>query len=243
MALTPQNEETFFREVDEELRRDQLGSFWRRYGRLIAVGVVVALLAFAGFLYWQHHQAEKAGLAGEQLSTALRDVSENRPDAAKATLAQLGDSPIDGYRAAARLTAAAVALDKGDDKGAAAQYAAVAADTGLAQPFRDLALIRQTAIEYDTLPPATVVSRLKSLAVVGNPWFGSAGELVGLAYQKMGKADLAGPLFAAMSTDKDVPESIRTRAQRLAGLLGVDAVVPPAGSAPAGSAATGSTGE
>ncbi len=225
VALTPQNEETFFREVDEELRRDQLGSFWRRYGKFVAIGLVVALAAFAGFLYWQHRQAEQAGLAGEQLSTALRDVSENKGDAAKPVIAELSQSSIDGYRATARLTAAALALDKGDDKAAAAQYAALVADSGMAAPFRDLALIRQTAVEFDTLPPATVVARLKPLAVSGNPWFGSAGELVGLAYRKMGKDDLAGPLFAAMAKDKDVPETIRTRALRLAGLLGVDAIV------------------
>ncbi len=236
MALTPQNQDTFFREVDEELRREQLGSFWRRYGRLVAIGVVVALAVFAGFLYWQHRRAEQAGLAGEQLSTALSSISENKPDAAKPALTELSASRIAGYRAAARLTTAALALDKGDDKAAVAQYAAVAADSAIAQPFRDLALIRQTAVEYDALPPATVVERLRPLAVAGNPWFGSAGELVALAYQKMGKNDLAGPLFAAMAKDKDVPETIRTRALRLAGLLGVDAVAQPAGSATGGSA-------
>ncbi|WP_156679513.1 tetratricopeptide repeat protein [Sphingomonas profundi] len=228
MALTPQNEETFFREVDEELRREQLGSFWRRYGRLVAAAVVVGLVAFAGYLYWQHRQAEQAGLAGERLSGALRDISDNKRPAAEPVLAQLSTSGIDGYRATARLTTAALALDKGDDKTAAAQYAAIAGDAGLAKPFRDLALIRQTAVEYDSLPPATVIARLRPLAVSGNPWFGSAGELVGLAYQKMGKNELAGPLFAAMAKDKDVPETIRTRAMRLAGLLGVDAVAQPA---------------
>ena len=77
---------------------------------------------------------------------------------------------------------------------------------------------------------------MKPLAVAGNPWFGSAGELVALAYQKMGKVDLAGPLFAAMAKDKNVPETIRTRALRLAGLLGVDAVAQAAGPASARSA-------
>ncbi|TVV76145.1 tetratricopeptide repeat protein [Sphingomonas solaris] len=238
MALTPQNEETFFREVDEELRRDQLGSFWRRYGKLLVAGIVVALLLFAGYLFWQHRREQAAGVAGEQLSSALRDVSDNKPAAAAPVLAKLADSDVAGYRATARLTSAALALDKGDDKAAIAQYGAIAADDSLAQPFRDLALIRQTAVQYDTLPPAQIIARLKPLAVAGNPWFGSAGELVGLAYRKMGKNDLAGPLFAAMAKDKDVPETIRARAMRLAGLLGADT----AGQA-AGTAATGPVGE
>src|SRR3546814_4684369 len=69
-----------------------------------------------------------------------------------------------------------------------------------------------------------VVDRLKPLATEGNPWFGSAGEMVAIAYMKMRKPELSGPLFAAMSKDRSVPETIRTRAVQMAGLLGVDAV-------------------
>src|SRR3546814_8450557 len=69
-----------------------------------------------------------------------------------------------------------------------------------------------------------VVDRLKPLATEGNPWFGSAGEMVAIAYMKMRKPELSGSLFAAMSKDRSVPETIRTRAVQLAGLLGVDAV-------------------
>ncbi|MET0269663.1 MAG: tetratricopeptide repeat protein [Sphingomonas sp.] len=234
MALTPQNEETFFREVDDELRRDQLNSFWRRYGRLVAIGVAAALLALAGYLWWQHDREKRAGVDGEVLSGALRDVAENRPDAAKPALAKLADSDFAGYRATARLTSAALALDEGDEKAAVTQYGAIAADASLPEPFRNLALIRQTATDFDTLPPQTVVDRLKPLAVAGNPWFGSAGELVALAYQKMGKADLAGPLFVAMAKDKTVPETIRARAVRLAGALGQDTTALTAGPTAAG---------
>ena len=71
-------------------------------------------------------------------------------------------------------------------------------------------------------PPEDVVARLKPLAAPGNPWFGSAGEMVGIAYLKMGKNDLAGAMFAAVAKDKDVPESIRARVVQLAGNSGVD---------------------
>jgi hypothetical protein len=69
-----------------------------------------------------------------------------------------------------------------------------------------------------------VIARLKPLAEPGNPWFGNAGELVGIAYMKQGHNDLAGPLFAAISRDKDAPVSLRRRARQMAGLLGVDAI-------------------
>jgi hypothetical protein len=74
------------------------------------------------------------------------------------------------------------------------------------------------------MQPQQVVDRLQPLAKPGNPWFGSAGELMAFAYLKQGKQDLAGPLFAAIAKDEDVPRTLRSRSRQMAGLLGFDAV-------------------
>ncbi|RZM01233.1 MAG: hypothetical protein EOP68_22240, partial [Sphingomonas sp.] len=102
-------------------------------------------------------------------------------------------------------------------------FAAVAADTSLAKPFRDLALVRQTSAEYDTLKPQVVVERLRPLAVPGGPWLGSAGEMVGVAYIRLNQRAQAGTLFGQIARDTTVPETIRQRAVQMAGALGVDA--------------------
>lgn len=228
MALTPQNEDAFFREVDEELRRDQMGSLWKRYGRIAIALLLLGLAALAGFLWWQADQQKKAGQDGELLTQAITDLGQGKDAGVAAKLDTLAASPRDGYSAAAKLTKAAMAGEKGDVKAAIAQYKIVADDPDLPQPFRDLARIRQTALEFDTLPPTAVIERLKPLAVAGNPWFGSAGEMVAVAYIRMNKPELAGPLFAAIAKDEQVPETIRGRATRVAGVLGADAVAQPA---------------
>ncbi len=119
-------------------------------------------------------------------------------------------------------------LQKVYTRGLDALASSVPGFADLPGPLRDLALIRQTSLEFDSLKPQQVVDRLKPLAVEGAPWFGSAGELVAVAYMKMGKNDLAGPMFAAMAKDENVPQSIRSRARQMAGLLGIDAVETPA---------------
>ena len=129
-----------------------------------------------------------------------------------------------GYRAMALLSKAAMAAQKGDIKTAAKLYGDIAANEELAQPYRDLGTIRQVALSFDTLAPQQVVDRLKPLAIEGNPWFGSAGEMTAIAYMKMRKHDLAGPIFAAIAKDGKAPETLRSRARQMAGLLGVDAV-------------------
>lgn len=224
MALTPQNNEAFLREVDEELRRDQALDFWRNYGRWVIVAIVVALIAFAGFLFWQHQRTKAAERDGEQLQQAYDSLGSGNATAAAKPLGALSTSSGDGYRALAAFTQADILLQKNDLKGAAAKFASIAGDAAIAQPFRDLALIRQTTAEFDTLKPDVVVNRLRVLAVAGNPWFGSAGELVAAAYLRLGRRDLAGQMFGRLAKNEDVPQSIRQRAVQMAGVLGVDAV-------------------
>src|SRR5205814_9988058 len=102
------------------------------------------------------------------------------------------------------------------------RYKAVAGDSGLPQPYRDAALIRQTALEFDQLPPQEVIARLQPLTKPGEAWFGSAGEMTALALAKQGKSGEAGQLFAAIAKDNNVPQPMRERAVQLAGSFGVD---------------------
>ena len=222
MASTPPTNEAFLREVDEELRRDQALGIWRTWGRWIIGAVVAGLVALGGGLYWQSQRDAQLGVDGEHLAQALDDLAADKAAAAKPALDGLVASKSAGYRASAKLALASMALQKDDIKGAAAQFGAIAADTSLPQAYRDLALVRQTAAEYDSLKPEQVIARLKPLAIPKNPWFGSAGEMVAVAYLRMNKPDLAGATFSAMMSDETVPSTIRSRVQQLSGSLGVN---------------------
>jgi hypothetical protein len=230
LAITPTDRnETFYREVDEELRKEQLQTFWQRYGLLLIGAVVLLLAAIGGAIWWQNRQIVKSGERGEQLASAFEDIQAGRTKAAIPKLDALA-TESEGYKAAALLTKADIAIQNNDLKGAAAIFGQVAGDEELAEPYRQLALIRQTALEFDTLQPAEVIRRLQPLAAPGLPWFGSAGELVALAHLKANRPQQAAPIFAALARDQRLPSSIRSRAVQMAGALGVDAVSDPAGS-------------
>ena len=230
MALRPVDNETFYREVDEELRRDQMKSYWERYGKLVVAGVVLLLALLGGFIWWQNQKEVKAGERSATLVEALDEVASGRKKAAIPKLDGLVKSGSDGHRAAALLTKADIAIDAKDLRGAAALFKQVADDEALARPYRDLALVRMTAVELDTLPPQAVIDRLRGLAVPGNAWFGSAGEMTALSYLKLNRPQQAAGVFAAMAKDKKLPDTLRSRATQMAGSLGVDAVQESAGS-------------
>ena len=221
---TDRSEEVFLREVDEAVREDQLKNFAARYGLWIVAAIVIGLGSLAGWIFWQNSQNEDSGLRSEEYVAAIDSIRQNNLDGAAKALEPLMEAEQSGYRAAAQLLQANISLEKNDPKKAIAGYAKVAADDSLPKPFRDLALIRQTATEFDALKPQQVIDRLKPLAVPGNPWFGSAGEMVAISYLNLKKSDLAGPLFAQLAKDETVPATIRSRALQMAGVEGIDAV-------------------
>lgn len=227
MALSPTNDAALLQEVDEAVRKDRLDTIMQRYGRWIVGGVVAILLAFGGYLYWNHRQDVARGEQAEQLISALDKLQTNQPRAAASELEKIAAEGTPAYRAAAMMQQANIKAGAGDLKAAAALMAKVAADTDVDQSLRDLALIRQTAFEYDTLKPEAVIARMKPIVDAKDPassWFASAAELSASAHYQLGQFDQAGALYGRIAKLPDVTKSLQSRAVQMAGMLGVDAV-------------------
>ena len=206
------------------MREDQMRAALRKFGVPVGATVLAGLLGLAGYLWYGEHQKSVLGGEGEKFAQALDLVEAGRIQTANDALTPLNKTATAGYQAAIKLTEAGILQEQRKDAQAAVVFASVAAEPGAPQPFRDLATIREVAAKFESLSPQQVIDRLSALAVPGNPWFGSAGELVAIAYLKQGKSNQAGVLLAAISKDKAVPQSLRQRTRQLAGQLGVDAV-------------------
>lgn len=238
MALSPPNsgsqppkpgsrdeaaQDGFLREVDEALREEQMVNALKRYARPVGLAITVGLLALGGYLYWDHTQKAEAAQWSDRTIIAMDRLEAGQFDPAIKDLELIAREGSDGNRAVALMQLAAIAAQQGKSDEAAKKFAAVAADEKLPQPFRDLALVRQVSIQFDSMKPEEVIAKLKPLAVPGNAYFGSAGELVGMAYLEQGKPDQAGELFARIGKDQAVPATLRSRMRQLASGLGYDA--------------------
>lgn len=227
MALSPTNNAALLQEVDEAVRKDELMAFISRYGRWLLVAVIAALLAFGGYLFWNHNQAEKRGVQAEQFSAALDAVGAGQTAEADKQLKALADEAGPGYRSAARIEQANILASTGKTKEAAALLAQVAADGKADAALRDLALIRQTSLELDSLKPEAVIARMAPILSAKDPqsaWFASAAELTAISHYQLGQMDKAGALFGQIAKLPDVAPSLKSRAVQMAGMLGVDAV-------------------
>ncbi len=86
------------------------------------------------------------------------------------------------------------------------------------EPYRNAALIRQTALEFDQLQPAQIVARLQPLAKPGDPWFGSGGRDDRTGAGQAGQEPGGRAALRRHRQGHGVPETIRARAVQIAGI-------------------------
>ncbi len=206
-----------FTEVDEEVRREQFKKLWERHGTLIIALAVLAVAAVAGWRGYQWWEAKKAAEASAAYDAAAVLADSGKSSEAEAAFAQLAAEGTNGYRALARLRAAA-ALTERDAKAAVASYDAIASDASLAQTFRDLANVRAGLILVDTAALTEMTRRLEPLAQPGGTFRHTARELLALAATRAGDQAAAKRWSDAILGDAETPQGLRGRVELLMAL-------------------------
>ncbi len=218
-------DEILIREIDEAVRQDDALNFAKKYGAAVLGVVTLGLAGLGGYLWWDSTREAKLEGQSETIIGALDLAGANDFKSAGEKVDPLLADGSPAARTAARFIQASAALEAGNDAKAIEIFSGIASDPDAPQALRDLALVREVAVAFDSRKPADVIARLKPLAVPGHPLFGSAGELTAMAHLEAGNRREAGAMFAAIAKDEALPETLRSRARQMAGLLGVDAIV------------------
>jgi hypothetical protein len=216
------SDDSLFREVDEEFRRDQAVRLWKQYGNYVvavALAVILGVSAFKGWEYWQTYRAETAGTAYYQ---ALSHLEQDRTDQAQTIFADLASDGHRGYASLARLQLAGILAGQGQTAQAVEAYDAVAEDGSAAREFRDLARIRAGYLLAETASPQDLQERLAVLERPDSPWRNAVREIVASAHYRTGNLMEADRLMNEILADPEAPQSMRQRAQMMVQLLEPD---------------------
>lgn len=208
-------QDSLLREIEEDLRHENLSKLWKKYGYVLIGGAVALVIGVAGFKGWQSYDADQRAQAAGQLLNAARGIQNDKATEAEAMLKTLSADGPSGYAALARFQAASLLADRGDKAAAAAAFDALAQDGSLDVLYRDMALMLGVLVEADTAAPADQRQRLAALLADDNPWRHSARELTALAALKAGDKADARSLFEKLSKDTTTPASLRQRADAM----------------------------
>jgi len=207
------------REVDEELRREQLLKLWERYGTYIVAAAALIIVGIGGFKYYEHRRGVAAEAAGARLALASRELAQNKKAEASKTLDELAATGPAGYAALARLRLAAADREAGKTAEAASAYEAIAKAGGIDPLLGDYAQLQAAMLRVDGASWTDMQNRLNGIAGDNNPWRFSARELLGLAAQKAGKNEEARTEFQRLLGDRNTPPSIAERARIMMAML------------------------
>lgn len=206
------SDDSFIREVDDELRSDRMRGFWSRFGKYIiaaAVLVVVGTAADRGYDYWKSTQASKSGDAFLAALTLARDGQQ---DEALTALRQLEQDGYGAYAVLARMRAATVLADKGDYEAAISDFSTIGNDNGIPAAVRDIARIRAGYLLVDHGSYEDVATQVEVLSGGDNPMRHSAREALGLAAWKANDFTRAREWFDLIAGDNGVPGGVSQRA-------------------------------
>jgi hypothetical protein len=205
-----------FREIEDELRRDNLLKLWSRYGKYI-IAVVVAVVVIAGAIVaWREHQASERRAEGTRYSAALALAREGKDQDAAKIFATLGQG---GYAVPAALEQAELLAKAGDRRGAIAIYDKLAGQSGIDPEFRDLAVLLSVMHALPDEDAKAAIDRLAPLTANGNPWRASALDLTAAAKLKAGDRDGALAIYKQLADDVSAPQELRARAAELSAAL------------------------
>jgi len=207
-----------FREIDEELRRENLLKLWSRYGKYIVAAVVAIVLVIGGIMAWRDHQADARRAQGGRFTSALAMARQGKEaDAAKlfGALAQEGG----GYSVAGAFEQAELLAKAGDRKAAIAVYEKLAGSNGVDPEFRELAVLLSVMQSLPDADPKTAIERLQPLTASGNPWRASALDLTAAAKLKAGDRTGALEIYQKLADDLAAPQGLRARAAEMAAAL------------------------
>jgi hypothetical protein len=207
-----------FDEVDEEVRREQLKKLWDKYSIYIIALMVLVVAAVGGWRGYQYLEAKKAAEAGVAFEKAVELSEQNKHAEAEAAFTELAAKAPSGYRALARLRAAAEVAAR-DPQAAVKMYDEIAADRSVGAEQQALAKLRAAGLVIDTVGYADIQQRLEASAAAGSTFRHSAREMLALSAWRNGDMTAARKWLDAIAEDGETPPGLRSRAEALQALL------------------------
>ncbi len=207
------NPESFIDEVTEEVRRDKLFGYMRRYGWI----AILAVLLIVGGAAWNEYQKAQEAAESQAFGDAILAALDNDDAAARENALAAVAAP--GQRAG--LLGLMLATDPTSNRAdALAALETVANDGTLPVSYRDLATLRRVIVAGPDLPVADRRALLDPIAAPGRPFRTLALEQMALLSVEAGEAEAAIAEFEKLRQDQEAPPGLRSRAEQMIVALG-----------------------
>lgn len=208
--------ESFIEEVNEEVRRDRLYGYLRRFGWIAILAVVLIVGGAAWSEYRKAQDRSQAEGLGDAMLAAL--AANESTDRVKALAAITPGAPSSA--AVLRLMTAAEQTEVGDNAAAVETLNALSLDSEVPAIYRQIAQFKSLTLQTDTTPVADRRLALEAMAQPGNALRLLATEQLALIDIAQGDAAAAIARYQAIISDAETTSDLQQRARQVIVALG-----------------------
>jgi len=205
--------DTFMDEVAEEVRRDKMYGWAKRYGWMVAL----VILLIVGGTAWREISASRSEAAAAARGDALYAALELEDGAARAEALDLAAEDAATTGVVTRMLAATETARAGDVQTAAELYSAIASTPDVNPIYRDMALLKRAMLPGGDADRA---GTLQSLALPGAPYRTLAEEQLAILDVEAGDIDAALARLQPLLEDAETTQNQQRRIIQLIVALG-----------------------
>lgn len=203
--------DSFIDEVSEEVRRDKLFGYMRRYGWI----AILAILAIVGAAAWSEWNKSQRQARAQALGDALLEALETNDDAADRAAALAAIETTGPADAVTAMLTAADQQETGDVEAALATLNGVVENPDVPQIYRDLAQLKMLIAGAGVMDDDARRNGLEAMAVPGRPFRMPALEQLALSTLAAGDTEAAIAQLQLLIDDAEASAGLQARAEAL----------------------------
>ncbi len=206
-----------FKEVEESLREETLGRWWKRWSLLVYAAVAAAIIGVGVYEFMRSQRADAINRAALTYDAGFVALQSGDMATARARFTELRSSDT-GFAVLAGNMLARVERDLTNDPAAIEAHLkeAAASDKGV---LGDLSILKLGYLKADTSTLAELEATLKPLLDKEGQTSLLAQEIVAAKVLAGGDVDRARDMFETLSVDLNAPQAMRQRVTQVLATL------------------------
>jgi len=210
--------DAFIKEVDEDVKNDNLKAFWNKYGLYVIVFVIGALTLAVSFESIKAWKVKRDEAMSNTYITTLDMQTRGKLDESLKLLQKISEDGNGIYRDIAKLQTVNILLEQGNFYKALTELEAIINNEKINHSLRDASRLKFVSLKFDNMSRDEIASVLAPISNEAQ-WAPYAKEFSAMAAIRDNDLEEAKTLYGEIFAMPDLSDELRVRVQDILSVL------------------------
>ena len=217
-ALDDDFADAFIKEVDEDVKNDNLKAMWDKYGLYIVILVVASLTLAVSFESIKAWKLKRDQAATNTYISTIEMKNNGKLEESLLMLRKISEDGSGIYRDIAKLQTVNILLEQGKVEEAVEELKAIVANEKINQSLRAASRLKLVSLQFDNFTSAEINELLQPLENDAE-WKPYAAEFIAMAAIRDNDIEKAREIYSEIVTLPNLSDELRARFNDVLSLL------------------------